>query len=293
MGHEASGTIHSVGSLVTTLKPGDRVAIEPGYGCRRCKACRSGNYHFCAAVKFAACPPDDLGALTKYFRLPEDCCFKLPEGVTLEEGALVEPLAVAVHVVRMAGIKPGQSVTVMGAGTIGLLCAAVAKAYGAMTIIAVDILEKRLDFAKNYAATHSYLPDPKASAQENAASLLSNCGLTDRGGVDAVLECSGAESSIQMGIHLLKRGGQYVQAGLGRPQVSVPIVQLSEKEIHVHGSYRYGAGDFELAVDLLRMGKIELKPLISSVLPFEQATEAWEQTKRGEGIKNLIRGMED
>jgi D-xylulose reductase len=241
-------------------------------------------------MKFAACPPDDLGALTKYFRLPEDCCYKLPEGVSLQEGALVEPLAVAVHVVRMAGITPGQSVAVMGAGTIGLLCAAVAKAYGAMTVVAVDILQKRLDFAKDYAATHTFLPDLKASAQENAEKLLRECGLGDGGGVDVVLECSGAESSIQTGIHVLKMGGQYVQAGLGRLNVSVPIVTLSEKEIHVHGSYRYGAGDFEMAIDLLKVGKVKLKSLITSVVDFERATEAWERTKRGDGIKNLIRG---
>lgn len=100
-------------------------------------------------MKFAACLPDAHGTLTKYFKIPEDFCYKIPESMALDEAVLVEPLSVAVHTVRVAGVEPGQSV-VFGSGTIGLLCAAVSKAFGAMQVVAVDIMEEKLQFVKRY-----------------------------------------------------------------------------------------------------------------------------------------------
>jgi len=128
MGHEASGVVHSVGKMVHSLKPGDRVAIEPGFPCRRCKRCKEGRYNLCPEMKFAASPPDSHGALAKFYRLPEDFCYKIPPCLGLDEAVLVEPLAVAVHIVRLADIRPGNSVVIFGAGTIGLFAAAVANA---------------------------------------------------------------------------------------------------------------------------------------------------------------------
>jgi D-xylulose reductase len=130
LGHESSGTVTQVGDAVKSVKVGDRVALEPGTPCRRCTPCLSGHYNLCDEMKFAATPPYD-GTLTGFWASPEDFCYKLPDHVTLQEGALVEPLAVAVHIVKQAEIKPGQTVVVMGAGPVGLLCCAVAKAYGA------------------------------------------------------------------------------------------------------------------------------------------------------------------
>lgn len=138
LGHESAGTVVSVGPKVKTLKVGDRVALEPGYPCRRCDPCLSGHYNLCPEMHFAATPPHD-GTLAGFYSTPEDFCYKLPEHVSSQEGALVEPLAVAVHIVKQAKIKPGQSVVVMGAGPVGLLCCAVVKAYGASKIVSVDI----------------------------------------------------------------------------------------------------------------------------------------------------------
>jgi D-xylulose reductase len=291
MGHEASGIVSSVGSGVTDLKSGDPVAIKGSRPCRQCKRCKEGLYHLCPEMKFAACPPDTDGMLTKYFKIPADFCYKLPAGVGLDEGVLVEPLAVAVHAVRMINVRPGQSVVVFGSGTIGVLSAAVAKAYGASKIIAVDLLDSKLEFAKRFNSSAIFKPDTTVSAEENAASLVreNDLGL----GADAVIEASGAESSVQTAMHVLRPGGSYVQTGLGKPIINFPILIMSEKELHCHGAFRYGPGDYEIALGFLEKGAIPVKELISKVFSFEKATEAWETTKRGEGIKNLIQGVQD
>ena len=243
-------------------------------------------------MKFAACPPDVHGTLCKYFALPEDSCFKLPDGVTLEEGVLVEPASVAVHMVRGAGVKIGDSVVVFGAGTVGLLCGAVAKAFGAAEVVFVDILARKLEFARGWMkGCGTFIPDPQHSSEENASELLQQHGLGD--GADIVLEASGAEASVQTGIHGLRKGGSYVQGGLGKPNITFPVVALSEKEMTMKGSFRYSSGDFELALRLIGEGALRVGELITKVVDFEQAAEAWETTRRGEGIKTLIRGVQD
>ena len=130
LGHESAATVVAMGSAVKKLQVGDRVALEPGYPCRRCDNCFAGRYNLCHEMIFAATPPYD-GTLTGFWVAPSDFCYKLPENVSLQEGALIEPLAVAVHMVKQAPVVPGQSVVVMGAGTVGLLCAAAAKSFGA------------------------------------------------------------------------------------------------------------------------------------------------------------------
>ena len=292
MGHEASGTIHSIGSSVTSVAPGDRVALEPGYACRLCDRCKGGRYNLCKDMKFAASPPENHGTLCKYFRQPEDNCYKLPSNVGLEEGVLVEPASVAVHMTKLADVSVGQSVVVFGAGTVGLLCAAVAKAFGAEKIVCVDILERKLQFAREFIkGCGTFIPDSKATSQENAARLIRDHDLGD--GADVVLEASGAEASVQTGVHVLRVGGSYVQGGLGRPNITFPIVTMSEKEIIMNGSFRYSTGDFKTALSLISQGKLPVKELITKVVNFAQATEAWETTRRGEGIKTLIRGVQD
>lgn len=286
LGHESAGTVVEVGSQVKTLKTGDRVALEPGYPCRRCSPCLSGHYNLCPDMHFAATPPHD-GTLTGFYTSPEDFCYKLPDHVSLQEGALIEPLAVAVHIVRQAEIKPGQTVVVMGAGPVGLLCCAVAKAYGASKIVTVDIQPSRLEFAMGYAATHSFTPE-RVSAEENAARLIKEAGLGE--GADVVIDASGAEPSIQTSLHTVRRGGVYVQGGMGKPDITFPIMELCLKEVTAKGSFRYGSGDYKLAVELVSEGKIDVKKLITGTVKFEEAEEAFKSVKAGKGIKVLIAG---
>ncbi|KAH7156663.1 chaperonin 10-like protein [Dactylonectria macrodidyma] len=286
LGHESAGTVVEVGEGVTTLRVGDRVALEPGYPCRRCPNCTAGKYNLCPDMVFAATPPYD-GTLTGYWVAPADFCFKLPDNVSQQEGALIEPLAVAVHIVKQANVKPGHSVVVMGAGPVGLLCAAVAKAYGATKIVSVDIVQSKLDFAKEFASTHVY-SSQRIAPEENAKALLELAGIPD--GADVVIDASGAEPSIQTSIHVVKVGGSYVQGGMGKSDITFPIMAMCIKEMTMSGSFRYGPGDYPLAVELVASGKVDVKKLITGVVEFRQAEEAFKKVKEGEAIKVLIAG---
>jgi len=286
LGHESAGTVVEVGSEVKTLKVGDRVALEPGYPCRHCIQCLSGHYNLCPEMAFAATPPYD-GTLTGYWNAPADFCYKLPENVSLQEGALIEPLAVGVHVVRQAHVSPGQSVVVMGAGPVGLLCAAVARAFGATKVVQVDIIQSKLDFALGFGATHAYLSQ-RVSPEENARNIIA---MADLGaGADVVIDASGAEPSIQACVHTVRVGGSYVQAGMGKDNITFPIAALCIKEVTARGSFRYGSGDYKLAIELVAAGKIDVKKLVDGVVPFSEAEVAFKKVKEGKVIKILIAG---
>ncbi|KAF4995455.1 hypothetical protein FGRMN_5136 [Fusarium graminum] len=288
MGHEASGSIHKVGPAVSHLKPGDRVCIEPGFSCKSCNYCKSGRYNLCQKMKFAADPPATHGTLSRFFKIPQDFAYKLPDCISLEEAVLVEPLSVAIHGVRLADIRPGQNVIVQGAGAIGYLNAATALAYGAKKVVISDIKSEKLEFAKQNLKCHIFNPESDSTPEQEASRLKQEAGLDQ--GADVVLECTGVEISAQTGILSLAAGGVFVQIGLGKPMQSLPIHAMCEKEIVMKTCFRYGPGDFKIALGLLESGKVSVTSLISSVAPFEDAPVAWAKTMRGEGIKNLIRG---
>jgi len=289
LGHESSGTVTEVGEHVTSVKVGDRVAMEPGIPCRRCSRCKEGKYNLCFDMRFAATPPID-GTLAKYYVLPEDFAYKLPENMSFEEGALMEPLSVGVHINKQAGTKPGDTVVIFGAGPVGLLCGSVAKAYGANKIIIVDINQERLDFAKQYAATHTIV-SKKQPASETAAQIISECDLGE--GADAVIDATGAEPCIQAGIHVLRAGGTYVQGGMGKPDIMFPIGQAGAKELNIKGSFRYDAGDYSTAIGLVSSGRVSVQELISKKVKFTEAEEAFEDVAASRGIKILIEGVPD
>ncbi|KAI5280318.1 hypothetical protein KEM54_003754 [Ascosphaera aggregata] len=285
LGHESAGYIAKVGPAVTSLKVGDRVALEPGVPCRRCPFCKAGKYNLCIHMKFAATPPYD-GTLAQYYVLPEDYCYKLPDTMTLQEGCLMEPLGVAVHVTKQGDVKPGDSVVVFGAGPVGLLCCGVAKAFGATKIVVVDIQAPRAEFAvKAGFATHYYVPervDPAITAKKMIEQF-------DLGfGADVVIDASGAEPCIHIGIHIVKVGGNYVQGGMGKDYINFPITAACCKEITIRGSFRYGPGDYELALSLIANGQINAKACISSVVNFETAEQAFIDVRSGKGIKTII-----
>ncbi|TKA41577.1 putative D-xylulose reductase A [Friedmanniomyces endolithicus] len=240
-------------------------------------------------MRFAATPPID-GTLAKYYSLPEDFCYKLPDSVSLEEGALMEPLAVGVHITRQANIQPGQNVVVFGSGPVGLLCCAVAKAYGANKIVAVDINEERLKFAKSYAAT-DVVVSQRESASDSAARIIKDCDLGH--GADVAIDASGAEPCIQAGIHVLRTGGTYVQAGMGKSDIMFPIGAMGAKELNVKGSFRYSSGDYATSVGLVTSGRVSVKELISNKVKFTDAETAFNDVKAAKGIKTLIEGVED
>ncbi|KAJ7190699.1 xylitol dehydrogenase [Mycena pura] len=294
LGHESSGIVAKVGPNVKHLKVGDRVAVEPGATCRACEACKAGRYNLCPDVIFAATPPHD-GTLGRFYRVPADLAYPLPDGISLEDGAMIEPLAVGVHSVSNLGsFRAEQSIAVFGCGPIGLLCMAVAKALGARRIIAVDIVPSRLEFAKEYVATHTYLPvaanegESKIDcSKRNADAMKKKIGVEERGlnAIDLVIDASGAEASVQTAFHVVKSGGTFVQGsvGSGLSTVTVNVGMLMP-------------GDYPLAISLVAQGKVKLKPLVTHRFPFDQASAAFQAARTGKGedgkgvIKAIISG---
>jgi L-iditol 2-dehydrogenase len=286
LGHESAGIVEACGSDVKHLSVGDRVALEPGIGCNTCEICRSGRYNLCKSMRFAATPPYD-GTLSTYYVLPEECCFKLPPQVSLVEGALVEPLSIAVHCCRLAGDLQGKSVAVFGAGPIGLLCCAVAQAFGARKVVVIDIVESRLQFAKDFGVDSTYLMGPQ-SPESNAESLLAQESFA--AGADVVVDATGAEPCIQCGVAVLRRGGTFVQAGLGSPKIAFPIGQICDKEATLKGSFRYGPGDYKLAIQLLESDRVSVRNLVTHEFDFDQAGDAFNNVLQRTGIKSVIYG---
>ncbi|BCS27870.1 NAD(P)-dependent alcohol dehydrogenase [Aspergillus puulaauensis] len=299
LGHESSGVITEVGSAVKNLKVGQKVAVEPGVPCRHCDYCRSGSYNLCPDTVFAATPPHD-GTLSKYYITQADFCYPIPYHMDLEEGAMVEPVAVAAQITKVGNVRPNQTVVVFGCGPIGLLCQAVSKAYAAKKVIGIDISQSRLDFAQSFGADGVFLPPARPEGveetewSEKVAKLIKdkfNLGE----GPDVVLEATGAQSCIQTGVHLTKKGGTYVQAGMGKENVVFPITTACIRDLTIRGSIRYSTGCYPVAVDLIASGKIDVKKLITNRFTFEQAEDAFELVRQGKEsvIKVVIHGYQD
>lgn len=275
LGHESAGEVVEVGSDVTLLAVGDRVAIEPGIPSRYSSEFRAGCYNLDPAVRFAATPPID-GTLARYYCVPADFAYKLPAHVSNECGALVEPLAVAVHLNKLAGTVFGDSVAVYGAGPVGLLIAATARAFGATQVLVVDVVDAKLELAKQMGATHVF-NSKNGGAPEVAAPRI-------------VFEASGAEVCIRAGLALVGRGGVFVQVGMGKDDVNFPMSEVLGKELTVKGVFRYAHGDYTTAVELVASGKVEVERLVSHRFKFDDAVEAYETVRRGEAVKAIIEG---
>nr|XP_019010898.1 chlorophyll synthesis pathway protein BchC [Kwoniella pini CBS 10737]OCF49679.1 chlorophyll synthesis pathway protein BchC [Kwoniella pini CBS 10737] len=307
LGHESSGIIvQLVGK--GTIQLGDKVALEPGVTCRMCTDCRGGCYQICEHMVFAAYPPSRGGTLQRYYKLPADLVYKLPESVGLEYGAMMEPLSVAVHAIANKGqLRTGYNVIIFGAGPVGLLAMGVAKGLGANRIVAVDINKERLQFAKRYAATDIYIPIKQNEGESRpqyslraAQDLLLTLGIPTRGpgSIDLVMDATGAEVCIQMGLNAVRPGGTYVQTGFGPPDIQIPLFRVTTEEITIKGGWRYGNGDYPLAIDLVNRGLVNLEPLLTHTFKFKDALEAFEITKAGKDkngkfvIKCVIDGPE-
>ncbi|GMK57241.1 hypothetical protein CspeluHIS016_0400750 [Cutaneotrichosporon spelunceum] len=215
----------------------------------------------------------------------------IPDDVSDEDGAMMEPLSVAVHSVsKLAKCKSGDNIVIFGAGPVGLLCMAVAKALGAARVVAVDIQQERLNFAKSYAATDVFLPpkkndgeDTEAYAERISTELLSALDIPTigPGALNICVDASGAAVCIATGLHLLKPDGTFVQVGMGEPTVPVPMFAILAKQLRVLGSFRYGQGDYQLAISLVSRGLVDLKPLVTHRYKFQDARQAFDVTKAG------------
>ena len=242
-------------------------------------------------MKYAASATENPGTLSKFFKLPGDFCYKLPDHVSLEEGVLAEPLAVAAHSVRMIGVKPGQSLVIFGAGTIGLVCGAVAKVFGARKLVLVDILESKLEFAKKFLGCHTYKTKVGDRPEDTAAKLIEEFDLGL--GADVVIEATGAAVSTMACVYVARMGAHFVQTGIGKHIIDFPIFQFSIKELHMHGAFRHSEGDYRVAMDILENRLVPVKELITGMYDFEDVESAWSATQNGIGVKNMVRGVRD
>jgi len=284
LGHEAAGIVSKLGKNVKTLKVGDRVAIEPGVPCRHCEFCKGGKYNLCKEVIFCATPPVD-GNLSRYYVHAADFCYKLPDHVSLEEGALLEPLSVGVQACRRAGVTLGTTVLVCGAGPIGLVSMLVAKAMGASKIVVTDIAENRLEVAKSLGADYVVKVESTETPEIMAKKVETLIGDMP----DVTIECSGAESSIKLAILGTKSGGCVVLVGLGPSEVKVPIVNAATREVDIRGVFRY-ANCYPTALAMIASGVVDVKGLITHHFKLEETVEAFETSRTGAGgaIKVMI-----
>lgn len=276
LGHECAGVVVETGDQVSSLQEGDRVALEPGIPCRRCRHCLSGRYNLCPNVVFMATPPVD-GAFCEYVTSPEDFAYRLPEGVSMEAGATIEPLAVGMHACNLTGLRPGESVVVLGAGPIGLLAVAAAAAYGATSITAVDLLPNRLEVAPLLGATETV-----NAAETDVTEELS-------GTADVVLECAGVPQTAAQAFDIARRGGRVAWIGMGGDRVEVPLGKAQGKEVSVHPVFRY-AGVYRAAVNLMAAGRIDTNALVTHRFEFPRVQEALEfcAHNRESSLKTMV-----
>lgn len=265
LGHESSGVVVEVGSGVTNFNVGDKVALEVGLPCGICDRCREGRYNICKEMKFrssAKAFPHAQGTLQERINHPAEWSYKLPEAMDLDMGALLEPLGVAIHGNKRAGLAIESRVLVFGAGAVGLLVAAVAKINGAGTVVIADIDGGRVDFAvKNGFAHRGYTVPMKRGntteenleiSKETAAEIGKVPGIDGQpvGEVDAVFECTGVPSCLQAAIYATRPGGKVILIGMGHPIQTLPISAAALREVDLVGSFRY-ANTYRTGIEIL------------------------------------------
>ncbi|XP_024881752.1 sorbitol dehydrogenase-like, partial [Temnothorax curvispinosus] len=229
--------------------------------------------------------PPVHGSLRRFYKHAADFCFKLPDHVSLEEGALLEPLSVAVHTCKRAEIGINSKVLILGAGPIGLVTLLVAKAMGANKIVITDMLESRLNVAKKLGADGTYLVQKNRSEEDTVADIHA----IFEGEPNRTIDACGAQASIRLAIFATETGGVVVLVGLGAPEVQIPLVNALTREVNIRGVFRY-VNDYNDALNLVASGKVDVKPLITHNYKIEETKQAFETSRTGAGgaIKVMI-----
>jgi L-iditol 2-dehydrogenase len=256
LGHESAGRVVELGDGASKHAVGDRVTLEPGVPCGRCRECRAGRYNLCEDVRFFATPPID-GAFAEFVAIHEDFAFALPDSLSDEEGALMEPLSVGVWACRKAGVSAGDRVLVTGAGPIGQLAMQCALAFGATEVTVSDVNERRLALAERTGATRVVRAGEPLDFE-----------------VDALIECSGHPDALTAGIKALRPAGVAVLVGMGpEDEGTLPLSVIQTREIWVTGTFRY-ANTYPTAIALAASGRVDLKAIISGHFGLDDAEAA-------------------
>lgn len=282
IGHECSGVISKLGEGVTSLTVGDKVVLDPLFPCGHCFDCKTGRYNLCPTSVICGLPHYG-GYMTRYFVQSAEHCFRLPDNVSLEEGVMLEPLAVVLYACRRGGISPGHKVLVCGAGPIGLLTLMAAKAFGASSVCVTEIMENRIEMAKKLGADYtlnvtSMEPNEVAETVEKLFSEKPN----------VAVECSGAASATQTAVFATRSGGRFVQVGLGAATVAIPMVNATIREVDIIGILS-NTHCTPLAIEMVASGRIDVKPVITHRFKLENVVKAFELAESRAGGKVIIK----
>ena len=281
-GHEISGLVTEAGRNVKEqFTLGDKVVFLPQVTCGVCYPCRNGMEHICDNLKVMGFQTN--GAAQEFFTVKADKVLKLPNIVTLDQAALIEPISVGVHAVGRAGGVEGKRVVVLGAGTIGNLLAQVAVASGARSLLITDISEYKLDKARQSGIMHAVNPH-KVNLGEAIAAVLG----PDK--ADVLFECVGSQETISDAIYSARKGSTIVVVGVygTRPEVDIGLVQ--DRELTVSGTLMYQKKDFERAIELVSNGKMRLEGIVTHRFPFRKYPDAYHAIELldGENMKVMM-----
>lgn len=276
VGHEGAGEVIAVGSKVTTVKKGDRIAIEPAMPCWECDQCKAGRPHTCRKLKFLGCPGQADGCLSEYIVMPETSCFKISDTMTYDEAAISEPLAIGVYAVRLSGMDmKGLKVGILGFGPIGMSVLLPAKAKGADKIYVTDKIDGRLQVARECGAAWAGNPDKEnvvEKVKEMEPALL-----------DVVFECCGQQEAIDTAIDMLKPGGKLMIIGIPEfSRWSFPVDKMRHKEICVQNVRRQNHS-VEETLELLEKKKVDISKMPTHRFKFADTKKAFD----------LVAGYED
>jgi L-idonate 5-dehydrogenase len=283
LGHEFAGEIVAHGEGVASPPIGTRVAVDPSRACGRCKQCRQGRYNLCPKMVYfgsASVDPPSNGCFAEYVTAPAQNCWPLPEGFEYAWGALLEPMSVAMHAVQRSGGVGGKTVLITGGGTIGQMILLVAVAFGASKVVVSDIKPFARQFAEKHGASGTLDPAGQTMAEE--ASRLAP------GGFEVVFEAAGVAAALDQAIHLSAPGATVVQVGTLPDGTAIPANALLTRELQYVGSWRF-ANVFERVIEMVVSGRIDPRPLITKIHPFDNLTEAIiEAGSGGEVLKMQI-----
>lgn len=271
LGHELSGTIEAVGSSVDSSRIGKRVAVEPQRPCKKCVQCLAGRYNLCPAMEFYATPPID-GAFAEFVKIQSEFAFDIPDSVSFEAAALIEPLSVGIWACKRAEVGPGSRVLVAGAGPIGIIVAQTAAALGAKEVIVTDISADRREFAMKYGANKTL--DPRVDQIE---------GLE----VDAFIDASGVAQAVYQGIKGVGPAGRVILVGLGNDDVTLPVSYIQNKEIWVSGVFRY-ANTWPTGIEMVASGRVNLDVLVTHRFGLTSVVDALNSGKLPGALKAIV-----
>jgi L-iditol 2-dehydrogenase len=280
-GHEVSGEIAKVGAAVKGFAVGQRVTIEPQVFCGECYPCTHGKYNACDRLKVMGF--QTTGAASEYFAVDADKVDLLPEGMSFDEGAMLEPLAVAVHAAKRYPHIEGATVCVLGCGPIGILVAQACKALGATKVMATDISDYRLQLAKQVGV--DYIVNTKIS---DFGEALVDCFGTDK--ADVIFDCAGTDITMNQAIQNSRKGGNIILVAVFAGQAHIDLAKLNDSELDLNTSFMYRHEDYVDAIRLVAEGKIQLKPLMSKHFTFKNYLEAYQyiEQNREKTMKVLI-----